>query len=107
MARFESPRSIAPERVRRRPSALVLDVREYGARGSAPFRNVLRIAMSDLSDRLLELPHETLHIVCEDGLKSRRVASYLEGQGFEAVVVAGGLLASSRDEDIASGLAAL
>jgi rhodanese-related sulfurtransferase len=87
--------------VRRIDGALVLDVREYGANGVAPFERVLRMPMSEVGDRVPELPRCSLYVLCEDGLKSRRVAAYLWGLGFDAVVVSGGLVdgAVTRPEE--------
>lgn len=93
---------IAPTRLRSLLSALVVDIREHGVPGSAPFTNVLRVPMSEVSDRLVELPVGTLYIVCETGLKSPRVVSYLVGLGFDAVDVQGGL-AALDGEDAAAG----
>lgn len=101
----DDTKRIAPLDLLGLPMALVVDVREHGALPAAPFRNVLRAPMSELSDRLIELPSETLYIVCEWGSKSRRVASYLVGLGFDAVVVDGGL-AAVDDEGASAGVRA-
>lgn len=93
MTPTDGRKRIAPIRLLGLPSALVIDVREHGVPGAAPFPNVLRVPMSEISDRLVELPSETLYIVCEWGLKSRRVVAYLSGLGFDAVDVEGGLAA--------------
>jgi rhodanese-related sulfurtransferase len=103
MAPMDGMKRIAPTRLLDLPTALVVDIREYGARVPAPFVNVLRVPMSELADRLIELPDETLYIVCEWGLKSRRVVAYLTELGFDAVDVDGGLVALDG-EDAAAGV---
>jgi rhodanese-related sulfurtransferase len=97
---------IAPISLVTLPNALVIDIREHGVPGVAPFPNVLRVPMSELSDRLIELPSETLYVVCEWGLKSRRVVPYLCGLGFDAVDVDGGL-AALDGEDASAGVPTL
>lgn len=106
MTPTDGSKRIAPTQLLGLPGALVIDVREHGVAGAAPFPNVLRMPMSEISDRLIELPPETLYIVCEWGLKSRRVVAYLTGMGFDAVDVEGGL-AALDDEGAAAGVSTL
>lgn len=118
---YVAPEYVAPEYVAAEYDVREYDVRELAARESdvrehgtrrhgvhvpAPFANVLRVPMSELSDRLRELPDETLYIVCEWGLKSRRVVAYLSELGFDAVDVDGGLAALDAldDEDASAGV---
>ncbi|HEX5404564.1 MAG TPA: rhodanese-like domain-containing protein [Pseudonocardiaceae bacterium] len=71
---------------------LLLDVREDDewAAGHAP--NALHIPMSELAGRLGELPQDdNLFVVCRGGGRSARVTAYLNGNGWDAVNVAGGM----------------
>jgi rhodanese-related sulfurtransferase len=103
MTAMDGMKRIAPTRLLGLPSALVVDVREHGVHVPVPFANVLRVPMSELSDRLIELPDERLYIVCEWGLKSRRIVAYLTELGFDAVDVDGGLVALDG-EDASAGV---
>lgn len=106
MTPTDGPQRISPTRLLGLHTALVMDIREHGAPGAAPFANVLRVPMSELSDRLIELPPERLYVVCEWGLKSRRVVAYLTALGFQAVDVEGGL-AALDGEGASTGVSAL
>ncbi|MBU3701445.1 MAG: rhodanese-like domain-containing protein, partial [Acidimicrobiia bacterium] len=70
----------------------------------------LHIPMSQLADRLGELPQGRLTIVCRSGNRSGKVTSWLLGRGIDAVNMAGGMLAWSsagrplRDTEGAAGV---
>lgn len=71
---------------------ILLDVREADewAAGHAP--NALHIPMSELAGRLEELPRDdNLFVICRSGGRSARVTAYLNGNGWDAVNVAGGM----------------
>ncbi|AXB45954.1 sulfurtransferase [Amycolatopsis albispora] len=70
----------------------LLDVRENyeWAAGHAP--EAVHIPMSQLPGRLAELPEATpLYVICRSGVRSANVAAWLNGQGRDAVNVAGGM----------------
>lgn len=74
--------------------ARLIDVREQDEwdAGHAPQATLL--PMSQLQGRVHELPaDEQLLIVCRSGARSARVTAYLQGEGFDAVNVDGGMLA--------------
>ncbi|MBN6035444.1 rhodanese-like domain-containing protein [Amycolatopsis sp. 195334CR] len=70
----------------------LLDVRENyeWAAGHAP--GAVHIPMSELPGRVAELPAaDQLFVICRSGVRSANVAAWLNGQGREAVNVAGGM----------------
>ncbi len=75
--------------------ALMVDVREQNEwdLGHAP--GAVHIPLGDLPARLGELPESdgSLAIVCRSGNRSGRATAWLAQQGFDAVNVAGGMLA--------------
>lgn len=96
-----SPKEAA-ERLRKRPSAVVLlDVREPDERETARIDPSVHIPMRDVPDRLAEIPRDREIIVyCHGGARSAMIAGYLEGQGYERVAnLHGGIDAWSRTVD--------
>lgn len=74
--------------------AVLIDVREQHEwdRGHSPLARLL--PMSAIDDRVGELPKdERLLIVCHSGQRSARVAAALDAAGYDAVSVAGGMIA--------------
>jgi rhodanese-related sulfurtransferase len=70
----------------------LLDVREDDewAAGHAP--EALHIPMSELAQRLKELPSDKdVYVVCRTGGRSARVTAYLNGNGWDAVNIDGGM----------------
>ncbi|HEV7956604.1 MAG: hypothetical protein JWL94_1801 [Microbacteriaceae bacterium] len=73
---------------------MLLDVREQHEwdRGHSPFATLL--PMTQLQARIGELPNDRrLLVVCHSGQRSARVTEALLGEGFDAVNVAGGMVA--------------
>ena len=73
--------------------AVLLDVREDDewAAGHAP--TAVHIPMTTLADRLDEIPDgEPVYVLCRNGGRSARVAQYLNGNGWDAVNVDGGMM---------------
>lgn len=71
--------------------ALLLDVREpwETALGMIDLAGAVRVAMpmNGIPDRLGELDRQQLTVcICHHGMRSAQVASYLEQQGFKAIV---------------------
>jgi rhodanese-related sulfurtransferase len=81
--------------------AALLDVRENDewAAGRAP--TAQHVPMGELLARLGELPAGgTVYVICRSGVRSARVAAYLNANGWDAVNVEGGMQswqASGRD----------
>lgn len=64
----------------------ILDVREPDETRLAPFAGSLEIPMGEVPSRLQELdPASDIVVVCHHGIRSGRVAAYLDQQGFERV----------------------
>jgi rhodanese-related sulfurtransferase len=50
--------------------------------------------MSQITGRVAEIPNDrTVYVMCHSGARSAQVAQWLNLQGFDAVNVAGGILA--------------
>lgn len=78
----------------------LLDVRETWELGVASVPGVVHIPMSEIASRIGELdPNKETVVLCRSGKRSLEVAKYLQGNGFRAVNLAGGILAWSRDVD--------
>ena len=83
-----------------RPSKVV-DVREEWEIRLAPFPGATWIPMGQIPARLPELnkDQETV-VICHHGIRSWRVAKFLESEGFADVInVAGGIDAWSKEID--------
>jgi rhodanese-related sulfurtransferase len=78
----------------------LLDVREDWELGVASVPNVVHIPMGQVADRLSELDRtKEVVVLCRSGRRSLEVAKFLQQNGFNAVNLAGGILAWSRDLD--------
>ncbi len=90
------------ERWRERESSVVLlDVREHAELQIAAVTGARHIPMGEIPGRLAELDRETpLVVMCHSGGRSRRVAEYLQSNGFENVFnLRGGIDAWSTEID--------
>lgn len=78
----------------------LLDVREAWELGVASVPGVVHIPMGEIASRIGELDasKETV-VLCRSGKRSLEVAKYLQGNGFRAANLTGGILAWSRDVD--------
>lgn len=88
------------ERRNRGENFTLLDVREAWELGIVSVPGVVHIPMNDVPGRLGELDStvETV-VLCRSGRRSLEVARLLQQHGFNAVNLAGGILAWSRDVD--------
>jgi rhodanese-related sulfurtransferase len=78
----------------------LLDVREDWELGVASVPNVVHIPMGQVADRLSEIERgREVVVLCRSGRRSLEVARFLQQNGFQAVNLAGGILAWSRDLD--------
>ena len=87
-------------RRQRGESLTLLDVREDWELGVASVPDVVHIPMGDVADRLGELDRgREVVVLCRSGRRSLQVANFLQQNGFQAVNLAGGILAWSRELD--------
>jgi rhodanese-related sulfurtransferase len=88
------------ERRSRGESLTLLDVREEWELGVASVPDVVHIPMGEVADRLAELDRgREVVVLCRSGRRSLQVANFLQQNGFQAVNLAGGILAWSRELD--------
>ena len=81
-------------------SLTLLDVREEWELGVASVPDVVHIPMGEVADRLGELERSReVVVLCRSGRRSLQVANFLQQNGFQAVNLAGGILAWSRELD--------
>jgi rhodanese-related sulfurtransferase len=88
------------DRRSRGESLTLLDVREDWELGVASVPDVVHIPMGEVADRLGELDRSReVVVLCRSGRRSLQVANFLQQNGFQAVNLAGGILAWSRELD--------
>ncbi len=64
----------------------VLDVREPDETRLAPFAGAIEIPMGEVPSRLTELdPDDEIVVLCHHGIRSGRIAAFLDQQGFRRV----------------------
>jgi rhodanese-related sulfurtransferase len=81
-------------------SLTLLDVREDWELGVASVPDVVHIPMGEVADRIGELDRgREVVVLCRSGRRSLQVANFLQQNGFQAVNLAGGILAWSRELD--------
>ena len=72
--------------------AVVLDVRENDEWVAGHIEGATHIPMGEVPARLDDLPDgDPLYLVCRSSGRSARVTAWLNANGFDAVVVAGGM----------------
>ena len=76
----------------------LIDVRETHEFAGGHVPGAVNIPMSEVGDRLAELPEVAFNVICHLGGRSARVVQALEARGFDATNVDGG-----TDEWIAQG----
>ncbi|HEY5806344.1 MAG TPA: rhodanese-like domain-containing protein [Povalibacter sp.] len=78
----------------------LLDVREGWELAVASVPGIVHIPMGDVAERVGEIDRNTeVVVLCRSGRRSLEVARFLQQKGFNAVNLAGGILAWSRDVD--------
>ncbi|WOF23593.1 rhodanese-like domain-containing protein [Microbacterium betulae] len=68
----------------------LIDVRETHEFAAGHVPGAVNIPLSEIGDRLEELPAESFDVICELGGRSGRVVEALTARGYEATNVAGG-----------------
>jgi adenylyltransferase/sulfurtransferase len=88
-------------RLERGESLTLLDVREDWELGVARVPNaIVHIPMGQVADRISEIERDkTVVVLCRSGRRSMEVAKFLQQNGFDAVNLAGGILAWSQELD--------
>lgn len=81
--------------------AVVLDVRQDEEWAICHLPGAVHVPMAEVPQRLDEIKHhKNLVVVCHHGIRSERVARFLEQNGFEGVShLAGGLAAWAQEVD--------
>ncbi|ALG05614.1 rhodanese-like domain-containing protein [Kibdelosporangium phytohabitans] len=70
----------------------LLDVREQNEWDAGHAPDALHIPMGELAGRLDELPSDQdVYVICRSGGRSARVTAYLNGNGWDATNVDGGM----------------
>ncbi|HET6405975.1 MAG TPA: rhodanese-like domain-containing protein [Candidatus Thermoplasmatota archaeon] len=96
----------APEAARRfrEGHAILLDVREPFELEAARVEGALHIPMREIVARVGELPKDKpILVMCHSGMRSQRVADWLQPQGYDASNIAGGIDAWADQVDPSVG----
>ncbi len=73
-------------------NAVVLDVREDDEWVHGHIEGATHIPMGDVPARLDEVPEaDALYVICRSSGRSARVAAWLNHNGYDAILVAGGM----------------
>ncbi|MDP3950003.1 rhodanese-like domain-containing protein [Microbacterium sp.] len=83
-------KSITVAELASRASTPLIDVRERDEFAAGHVPGAVNIPMSELGNRLEELPSEAFDVICQVGGRSARVVQALEAQGHDATNVDGG-----------------
>ena len=73
------------------PDAVLLDVREDDEWEAGHVEGALHVPMSEVPQRLGDLPEQETYVICRSGGRSARVVAWLAQNGVDAVTVAGGM----------------
>jgi len=85
--------TITPAELHEAADAHILDVREPDEVAQARIEGAQHIPLGSLAARLDEVPRDrTVYVICHVGGRSLQAAQYLEGNGFDAVNVTGGIV---------------
>jgi rhodanese-related sulfurtransferase len=72
----------------------LVDVREQEEWDASHAPDAQLLPLSELQDRVAEVPAGTRFlVVCHSGMRSMRATTFLRAQGYDAVNVAGGMVA--------------
>ena len=83
-------KSITVTELAERSGIPLIDVREVDEFGAGHVPGAVNIPMSEIGNRLEELPAEAFDVICQAGGRSARVVEALESRGFDATNVEGG-----------------
>ncbi|WP_424449178.1 rhodanese-like domain-containing protein [Microbacterium arborescens] len=83
-------KSITIDELRAGRDIPLIDVREDHEFAAGRVPGAISIPMSQLGDRLGELPDGAFDVICQAGGRSAQVVAALEARGYDATNVAGG-----------------
>ncbi len=83
-------KSITIEQLRAGREVPLIDVREEHEFAAGRVPGAVSLPMSQLGDRLSELPDGAFDVICQAGARSARVAAALEARGYDVTNVEGG-----------------
>ncbi|HWV48190.1 MAG TPA: rhodanese-like domain-containing protein [Microbacterium sp.] len=83
-------KSITVAELAERSAAPLIDVRERDEFALGHVPGAVNIPMSEIGNRLDELPAEAFHVICQIGGRSARVVEALESRGYDVTNVDGG-----------------
>lgn len=86
----ESMKSIDIAQLAAREGVPLIDVRERDEYASGRVPGAVNIPLSELGDRLEELPGEAFDVICLLGGRSARAVQALEARGYDVTNVEGG-----------------
>ncbi|MGW8481949.1 rhodanese-like domain-containing protein [Microbacterium sp. NPDC055903] len=93
-------KTITIEELAARSATPLIDVRERDEFANGHVPGAVNIPMSEIGNRLDELPGEAFDVICQAGGRSARVVEALEARGYDATNVEGGTgewIAQGRD----------
>ena len=83
-------KSITVAQLAERSGTPLIDVRERDEFAAGHVPGAVNIPMSEIGDRLSELPGEAFDVICQAGGRSARVVQALEARGYDVTNVEGG-----------------
>ncbi|HWS51789.1 MAG TPA: rhodanese-like domain-containing protein [Microbacterium sp.] len=83
-------KSITVADLAERSATPLIDVREKNEYAAGHVPGAVNIPMSEIGERLDELPSEAFDVICQVGGRSARVAEALEARGYDVTNVEGG-----------------
>ena len=98
-------KSITVTELAERTGTPLIDVREAGEFAAGHVPGAVNIPMSEIGNRLEELPSEAFDVICQMGGRSARVTEALEARGYDVTNVEGGTgewIAQGREVEVPS-----
>lgn len=83
-------KSITVSELAERSGTPLIDVRETDEFAAGHVPGAVNIPMSEIGNRLEELPGEAFDVICQMGGRSARVVEALEARGYDVTNVEGG-----------------
>ncbi|GAA2933011.1 rhodanese-like domain-containing protein [Microbacterium luteolum] len=98
-------KSITVTELAERSTTPLVDVREKDEFAAGHVPGAVNIPMSEIGNRLEELPGEAFDVICQMGGRSARVVEALEARGYDVTNVEGGTgewIAQGREVEVPS-----